>query len=94
MMSKRILHLHKYKKVNLGNNYLVFKCIKPDCSHYIRMDLVEGKLCECNRCGEPMMMNKISMQLTKPHCTECTKRKAQTKEKLDAISQFLNKPST
>jgi formylmethanofuran dehydrogenase subunit E len=77
-MAKRTNHLHKYKRVNLGVNgkeFLVFKCIQPVCAHYIPMNLAEGKLCECNRCGEPMVLDKASIILSKPHCHNCVKRK-------------------
>lgn len=88
-----MLHLHRYKKINIGrkpNDYLVFRCTKPNCNHYIRTSLAEGKLCECNRCGEPMILNKVAVTLTLPHCITCTKsRKPNKKETLDAINQFL-----
>lgn len=83
-------HLHKYKKVDIGrdgNHFLVFKCMRPACTHYIRVDLAEGKLCECNRCAEPMILTKAAMQLTKPHCTSCVKRKESPD--VEAIAEFL-----
>lgn len=83
-------HLHKYKKVNIGrngNDFLVFKCQRPACQHYIRVDLAEGKLCECNRCAEPMILTKAAMVLTKPHCTNCVKRKKPAD--VEAITEFL-----
>lgn len=83
-------HLHKYKKTNIGvdgKKFLVFKCMRPACNHYIRVDLAEGKLCECNRCGEPMILTKTAMQLTKPHCTTCVRRKKTAD--VEAISEFL-----
>lgn len=92
-MNRKYHHLHRYKKINIGrkpNDYLVFRCTKPDCNHYIRVELADGKLCECNRCSSPMIMNKVAMTLTLPHCLTCTKSKSKKKDKLDAISQFLN----
>jgi hypothetical protein len=72
-MSKKVDHLHKYKRVKLSPTYTVYKCMEPSCTHYIRPELVEGKLCQCNRCGEPMTMDKLAMTLAKPHCKACTK---------------------
>jgi len=89
-MGKRVAnHLHRYKKVNLGNgkDFFVFRCMRPACSHYIAVKLAEGKLCECNRCHEPMVMTKEAMQLTRPHCANCVKRKVS--KDVEAISQFL-----
>lgn len=90
-MGKRVAnHLHRYKKVNLGNDedYFVYRCMKPACSHYLAVKLVENKLCECNRCHEAMVMTKEAMQLTKPHCADCVKRKAS--KDVEALSKFLS----
>lgn len=93
-------HLHRYKKKNIGVNgkvFLVYICTKPSCSHYIRVDLAENKLCECNICHEPMIINKVvltrsnGVAQTKPHCSECTKRKKVTHvEDVEAITKFLD----
>jgi hypothetical protein len=97
-MSNRVAnHLHRYKKVNLSRDkdkpYFVYKCTKPACSHYVPLELAEGKLCECNRCGEPMVINKqvltgsSNRPMTKPHCSGCIERK--NKSDVAAISEFL-----
>lgn len=97
-MGKRVAnHLHKYKRVNLARkrdtkDFLVFKCVRPACSHYVPLNLAEGKLCECNRCGNPMILNKESMQLAKPHCSECVKRKKI--DEVSTIAEFLAKVTT
>lgn len=83
-------HLHKYKKVNISRDkkpFIVFKCVLPVCSHYIAFKLAEGKLCACNRCGEMMLLTKASMQLTKPHCSSCVKRK---KPNVEVIAEYLS----
>lgn len=91
-------HVHKYKKVNLardGDEYLVYKCTKPTCSHYVPLALAEGKMCECNRCGEPMLISKTVLTgssgrpMTLPHCSECVKRKKGTTDDVAAIAEFL-----
>lgn len=87
-MAKKRGHLHRYKRVSLGTRgYKVYRCIVPGCPHYISVDLVENSLCECNRCGQPMVMTKAAMQLAKPHCQDCTKSKH--KETFTDIEQFL-----
>ena len=84
-------HVHKYMRVRLGykkpkeERYLVFKCMKPGCSHYIRAELVLGQWNECWRCGAAMVMNQWSAQFKKPHCRDCTRgynRKEPKKEKV------------
>lgn len=97
MPSKTVAnHLHRYKKKNIGVNgkeFLVYVCTKPACSHYIRMDLAEGRLCECNRCGEAMIIGRETMTkssgkpMTLPHCVDCTKRKVS--KDVDTITEFL-----
>ena len=96
MSSKVANHLHRYKKVNLGKNgkeYLVYKCQKPACSHYIPIALAEGKLCECNRCNEPMILGKPQLTgssggpMAKPHCNDCIERKKAND--VGAIAEFL-----
>lgn len=95
-----IKHLHKYKKVNLSAStspYLVYRCMKPGCNHYTPIALSEGKMCECYRCGEPMIITKEILMgsgkrsQAKPHCTNCTKRKKN--EDVESINEFLSKTS-
>lgn len=97
MRSKAANHLHRYKKVNLAKNgkeYWVYRCTKPACSHYIPIDLAEGRLCECNRCGEAMIIGRETMTkssgrpMTLPHCGNCIKRKKDYD--VDTIQEFLD----
>lgn len=94
-MTKRILHLHNYKRINIASfgkePYLVFKCLKPLCSHYIRIDLAEGKMCECSICHEMMIINKESINHAKPHCSGCIKRKKVKDVNINELTDFLNK---
>lgn len=98
-MSNAANHVHRYRKVNLSRKksepYLVYRCTKPACSHYLPLDLAEGKMCECNRCGEPMVITKETLNrsnggaMAKPHCGNCIKRKSA--ETVDALAEFLSK---
>jgi len=92
--------LHRYKKVNIGrdgNEYLVYRCIKPTCNHYIPIALADGRLCECDRCHEPMLINKAVLQgsggraMARPHCPNCVKSKKDktNDEDVAAIAAFL-----
>ena len=97
MPSKVANHLHRYKKVNIAGfhrpEFWVYKCMKPACSHYIRIDLAEGKLCECNKCGEAMIIGRATLThssgkpMTNPHCLTCIKRRRITD--VEAITEFL-----
>lgn len=91
VIKTKIKHLHKYKRTNLSTDklkpYIVFKCIEPYCTHYMKDKLVEGKLCLCNRCDKPMIMDKVAMTMAKPHCADCTKSKI--KEVKNDLNDFL-----
>ncbi len=73
-MTKKTDHLHKYKRVKNGSE-LVYRCIKPGCSHYKRMVFIFNSLCACNLCDEPMVMDKYAMSLVVPRCPKCVKHK-------------------
>lgn len=99
MPSKTVAnHLHRYKKKNLGRNgkeYLVYMCTKPACSHYIPMSQAEGKLCACNVCDEPMILDRVILTrsggrpMTRPHCSECIKRKKA--KDVATIAEFVDR---
>lgn len=82
-MTKKKLpnHIHKYKRINLSSDkskpYKVLACQQPACNHYITLALGVGKLAECWRCGNPFVIDKISVEHAKPHCHDCTRRKDQ-----------------
>jgi len=94
-------HLHKFKLKNLSRDpkkepYYVYACVKPDCTTYIRLELIDGKQAECFRCGEPFIvkLNKIKNGkaiLQKLHCEDCTwdrgkkSKKKEVKEVVDNL---------
>lgn len=71
---KKNEHLHKYKRIDIGSRqpYIVLKCTKPSCSHYIKATLAEGKMAECPRCDAPFLLDKEALRLAVPHCSNCT----------------------
>lgn len=91
MATKAANHIHRYRRVNLsrvkGQEYYVLRCTKPACSHYVAVNMAEGKLCECNRCGNAMILNRETVRLAKPHCVDCIKRKKSAD--VAAITDFL-----
>jgi hypothetical protein len=90
-------HIHRYKKVNLSREkdkeYLVYKCVKPLCSHYVPIALVEGQMCECNKCSEPMLITKkvlthsSNKPMARPHCPNCIVRK--NAKQVAALADFI-----
>lgn len=103
-MPKKVDHLHRYKKINLGRDgkeYYVYRCMVAGCPHYVPVHLSEGKVCECSRCKEPMIITKSTLQgstgraMARPHCIDCTKRKGGIKnEDVAAIAAFLEGSKT
>jgi len=98
-------HLHKYKLRDLNRKtaepYYVYICTHQQCSHNIRVELVDGKLAECNRCNEPFVMKLAKLKhgskfAVKPHCDDCTKSKQRTKDEKkrksieSSIDELLN----
>ena len=71
-------HAHRYKKVNLasspGKVYIVYRCMLPDCNHYLKPELLIGKRANCWRCGENFVVTAEMARLAKPHCKKCTER--------------------
>jgi transposase-like protein len=58
------------------------------------MKIAEGKMCECNRCGEPMVITRYTLTSSgnkpqaRPHCQICTKSRKQ--ENVEALADFLS----
>jgi len=101
-------HYHKYRLKNLSRDktkppYYVYVCIKQDCSHHIRIELIDGKISECNRCDRPFQMSYRKLKGTnkkvmeRPHCDDCTKsrvtvkavKKEKIKSALDDLSELM-----
>lgn len=82
----RSKHIHQYKRVNLGRDrpYLVYKCVKPGCSTYLRPELLEGKFAECPRCDSTFIVERHMLELVTLHCDNCTQVRSTTDEKQDA----------
>ena len=75
--------VHKYIKKRIGDKkdpYTVWKCMLPGCTHYIKYELGENRFTVCWRCGATTTLDKILMDLTRPHCHRCTRRSKKTEE--------------
>lgn len=91
-------HIHKYKRINIGapiykdgkvigrKDYPVYRCTKPDCKHYVRPELLEGKIAECGRCESSFVCDKSSKNLAEPHCSGCTNKK---KDVMNSTMKFI-----
>lgn len=95
-MPKIANHIHKFKKVDLatsGKPYLVYKCMMPTCSHYVPINLAEGKMCACWGCGDPMIITRETLHhssnkpAARPKCPNCIVRK--NAKDVSALADFL-----
>jgi len=95
-MTKKSECLHRYKKRDIGRNgkeYVVYFCLKAGCSHYIPVNMAEGRECECFHCHSRMTIDKTVLSrssgkpMTRPHCPNCIRRKKA--KDVDKIAEFL-----
>jgi hypothetical protein len=92
----KIKHAHLYRRVDIGKplikegrvvgkkKYIIYRCLKPACTHTVIPELLEGKIAECSRCHEEFICDKSSKLLKEPHCSDCTQ-----KRKPDAMESTL-----
>lgn len=70
------LHVHKYKKFKQyknGNAY-IFRCMLPNCSHYIPESLLEGKASVCWGCGKEFILGPRAKYSVQPKCKACKRK--------------------
>lgn len=83
-------HCHTYKKVSQSSNQ--FRCLHPDCSHLIHVDLLEGKRAICNGCARDFILTKQSLKRIYPKCSECINSGKTTNVQIDSkLSEELLK---
>jgi hypothetical protein len=71
------VHVHKYRKTTLtpSSKTVVFRCMLPDCSHYVYPNMYKGRKCVCWRCGSDFTIEREHQKMAKPHCSDCIVRK-------------------
>lgn len=87
------LHIHKLKRHTFRNGEQVYFCTLPHCKYKVVVALALGKEVICNRCGDPFIMNEVSIRLAKPHCDDCTaKRKPDTDTITERVLETITPP--
>lgn len=67
--------VHKYIRAKIGDaKKTIWKCVNPDCPHYIYPELAVGRKSICWVCGEIIILTKVRMMVKKPHCDTCFTR--------------------
>lgn len=89
MAKKRATHLgaHKYIRIKFKDTGTVmYKCAHPGCPHFIRQELVVGRMTICWGCGNEFALTSNRL-IKKPTCG-CRKIIANKRE--SSISNIIN----
>lgn len=69
-------HVHKYKRTKTPRGSIIYRCVLPDCTHYLGAHHIVGKRNICWVCGNQHIIYQDSNGvLARPHCRQCTKTK-------------------
>lgn len=89
-MAKKYNHHHKLKKLKFQGQFKLYKCMVPGCTYQVPVSLAENLIVQCDRCEEPMVLDRLALTLMKPHCRSCTKPKNTKRiQELTTIEDFL-----
>ena len=92
-MAKKYNHLHRLKKLTpkrQKSDAKLYKCMVPGCTYQVPVSFAENLIVQCSRCEQPMIMDKLAMDLVSPHCQGCPKvRNVKRVEELTMIDEFL-----
>lgn len=79
MVKKIHTGAHKYRrsKLSRGTGTIVYRCVLPDCSHYILPHLLKGRKSVCWRCRpeHEFVIEREHERMAKPHCSKAIVRK-------------------
>jgi len=75
-MSKKHKHkVHKYMRVEWGKkNSVIWRCVLPDCSHYVSEGFALNRASLCWLCGEEFILTTKKLARKKPKCDACQSR--------------------
>lgn len=89
-------HHHQYERVGSRKRPKYWRCIHPDCSHYINPILVQGKRAGCpiKGCTETFLMDTGALQRKRPLCLlHRNTQEGRTAQKITSIlDELLGEP--
>lgn len=83
-------HIHTYERSKLNNR--TYRCADPECSHYSRKELIEGKQAQCKFCGAIFILTAYDLTLKNPRCKRCSnlKRNKLENKAVDIMDEILS----
>lgn len=85
-MNIHVHKIHQYKRVK-GKNSVMYRCVLPGCSHYVRDIFIVGRIAKCPYCGENFLVTNELARRKTLHCEDCTSRKSAIKP--EEVTEFL-----
>lgn len=80
-------HVHTYRRILKRPEY--YRCVHPDCTHYMHRMYLPGKRTLCNKCQQPFILDWRALQLSKPHCDNCTKKRKKGINVVETLQKLL-----
>ena len=86
----KLVHYHKYERMQWPSGTIFYKCMQPNCPHYLPIaDLVIGResLCWGHECNKLVLITKedIAKKILHPMCEECKEKRALRRDELRSV---------
>jgi hypothetical protein len=84
-------HTHKYERTELGTKgYEIYKCMLPDCPHYVPVQTAVGRLSLCwgGGCHHAVMLTRDMVmydKIRRPFCSDCKAERAEGRRRMREI---------
>ena len=82
-----LVHVHTYERMRKPKHEY-YRCLHPDCSHYIHKAFLSGKRALCS-CGEEFILTIEDLRLKNPHCAFCGKSPSPRFDELEIGEETL-----
>lgn len=68
---KHVCTVHQYERSKVNKE--IYRCIHPQCTHYMNRAYLEGKLAICYGCKNPFKLTWQQLRNKRPVCEFCSK---------------------
>ena len=82
-------HLHIYERIRERPKY--YRCIHPDCTHYMHRMYLKSKRATCYVCGDSFVISPKILQYAKLRCEDCRVGKPKDKEAENKLMEMIKK---